>query len=334
MTRIRIKDVAAAAGVSIQTVSRVLNGERYVTEDKRLRVQEAVTRLDYRRSDAARILRTRQSFQIGLIHDNPSPYYVTSMQAGVRVRCEAGGYRMIVQPCDAASPTLVGDILGLIDRAQLDGIILTPPICDSRPVLDMLRQRGAAFVRVQPGHCAAASASTCIDNIQAADDMTAYLAGLGHRRIALVLGHPDYGVTGQRLAGYRRALTRAGLAFDPGLVCGGQFDFQSGAKAAAALLDLPVPPTAIFACSDEMAAGVLAAAHGRGIAVPAMLSVAGFDDIDLAGFVWPALTTIRQPTWALGHAAADLLLSPGEAGEERQQPHELIVRASVGPPAA
>lgn len=334
MARIRIKDVAAVARVSIQTVSRVLNNERYVTEEKRLRVQEAVARLDYRRSDAARTLRTRQSFQIGLIHDNPSPYYVTGMQAGVRARCEASGFRMIVQPCDTASPTLVGDILGLVEQAHLDGIILTPPICDSRPVLDMLCQRGIAFVRVQPGDLREASASTCIDNIQAADDMTAYLAGLGHRRIALILGHPDYGVTEQRLAGYRQALAHAGLAFDAQLVRGGQFDFQSGAQAANALLDLSMPPTAIFACSDEMAAGVLAAAHGRGIAVPEMLSVTGFDDIDLARFVWPALTTIRQPTWALGHAAADLLLSPGDAGEERRQPHELIVRASAAPPFA
>lgn len=333
MTRIRIKDVAAAADVSIQTVSRVLNGERYVTEDKRRRVEAAVARLDYRPSYAARALRAGQSFQIGLIHDNPSPYYVTSMQAGVRARCEADGFRMIVQPCDALSPTLVGDIRGLVDQAQLDGIILTPPICDLAPVLAMLDQRGVAVVRVQPADSQAGGASTSIDNVQAADDMTSHLTGLGHRRIALVLGHPDYGVTAQRLAGYRQALDRAGLAFDPALVCGGQFDFQSGAAAAKALLDLPTPPTAIFACSDEMAAGVLAVAHGRGIAVPASLSVTGFDDIDLASFVWPALTTIRQPTWALGHAAADLLLDPTTPGELRRQPHELVVRASAAPPA-
>ncbi len=332
MARIRIKDVAAAADVSVQTVSRVLNDERYVSEDKRRRVQDAVALLNYRPSHAARTLRARHSFQIGLIHDNPSPYYVYSMQAGVRARCEAGGFRMIVQPCDVYSPTLVADIMGLIDQGDLDGIILTPPVCDVKRVTEMLSRRGIAFVRIQPGDDSRATASTCIDNVQAADDMTTYLSGLGHRRIAMILGHPDYGVTGQRLAGYRRALEGAGIAFEADLVQGGKFDFQSGADAAETLLDLPTPPTAIFASSDEMAAGVLATAHRRGIAVPERLSVAGFDDIDLARFVWPSLTTIRQPTWALGYAAADLLIDPGEAGEERRQPHELIVRASTAPP--
>ena len=333
MARVRIKDVAAAAEVSIQTVSRVLNGEKYVSEDKKLRVQRAVARLDYRPSYAARALRTRHSLQIGLVHDNPSPYYVNSMQAGVRARCEAGGYRMIVQPCDVASPTLVADILGLVDQAHLDGIILTPPICDAKPVIAMLIERGIAFVRVQPGDRGSA-ASSYIDNVQAADDMTSYLAGLGHRRIALVLGHPDYRVTGQRLDGYRQAVERAGLVFDPELVRDGKFDFQSGAEAAETLLDLPHPPSAIFACSDEMAAGVLATAHRRGIAVPRTLSVAGFDDIDLARYVWPSLTTIRQPTRELGYAAADLLLDPGEPREARRQHHELIVRASTAAPPA
>jgi LacI family transcriptional regulator len=332
LTRTTIKDVSDAAGVSIKTVSRVLNKEKYVSEDTRLRVEAAVARLNYHPSLAARTLAGRRSFQIGLIHDNPNPYYIYNMQAGVGARCREAGFRMIVQPCDIHSPALIDDIGSLIDQAQLDGIILTPPVADAAPALEELERRRIPFVRVQPGTDLTATSSSFIDNVQAADDMTAYLIGLGHRRIGLVMGHANYVASGQRLTGYRQALQRAGIGFDPVLVQAGQFDLQSGSAAAEALLALDRPPTAIFASSDEMAAGVLATAHRLGIAVPGMLSVAGFDDTDLAQVVWPPLTTIRQPIRALGYAAADLLLAFDERIERRRLDHELIVRASTAPP--
>jgi len=187
-------------------------------------------------------------------------------------------------------------------------------------------------VRVQPGTDLTATSAVYIDNVQAADDMTAYLISLGHRRIGLVTGHANYFASGQRLTGYRQALQRAGIGFDASLVFPGQFDFQSGSAAAEALLALDDPPTAIFASSDEMAAGVLAAAHRMGVSVPDQLSVAGFDDTDLAQVVWPSLTTVRQPIRDLGYAAADLLLEFGERIERRQLPHELIVRGSTAAP--
>lgn len=332
MTRATIKDVSRVAGVSIKTVSRVLNKERYVSDDMRQKVEEAVARLNYHPSLAARTLAGKRSFQIGLIHDNPSPYYIFNMQAGVGARCREADFRMIVQPCDIASPGLVDDIGALIDQAQLDGIIMTPPVTDVGTALAELFRRKIPVVRVQPGTDLTATSAVYIDNVQAADDMTAYLVSLGHRRIGLVTGHANYFASGQRLTGYRQALQRAGIGFDAALVHPGQFDFQSGTAAAEALLALPEPPTAIFASSDEMAAGVLAAAHRMGISVPGQLSVAGFDDTDLAQVVWPALTTIRQPIRDLGYAAADLLLEFGETIERRQLPHELVVRGSTAAP--
>lgn len=332
MTRATIKDVSRVAGVSIKTVSRVLNKERYVSDDMRQKVEEAVARLNYHPSLAARTLAGRRSFQIGLIHDNPSPYYIFNMQAGVGQRCREADFRMIVQPCDINSPGLVDDIGALIDQAQLDGIIMTPPVTDVGTALAELFRRKIPVVRVQPGTDLTATSAVYIDNVQAADDMTAYLISLGHRRIGLVTGHANYFASGQRLTGYRQALQRAGIGFDASLVFPGQFDFQSGAAAAEALLALDEPPTAIFASSDDMAAGVLAAAHRIGISVPGQLSVAGFDDTDLAQVVWPSLTTIHQPIRDLGYAAADLLLEFGETIERRQLPHELIVRGSTAPP--
>jgi LacI family transcriptional regulator len=301
MTRATIKDVSRVAGVSIKTVSRVLNKERYVSDDMRQKVEEAVARLNYHPSQAARTLAGKRSFQIGLIHDNPSPYYIFNMQAGVGQRCREADFRMIVQPCDINSPGLVDDIGALIDQAQLDGIIMTPPVTDVGTALAELFRRKIPVVRVQPGTDLTATSAVYIDNVQAADDMTAYLISLGHRRIG----------------------------FDAALVFPGQFDFQSGTAAAEALLALDQPPTAIFASSDDMAAGVLAAAHRLGVAVPDQLSVAGFDDTDLAQVVWPSLTTIHQPIRDLGYAAADLLLEFGETIERRQLPHKLVVRGST-----
>lgn len=334
MTRATIKDVSRAAGVSIKSVSRVLNKEPYVSDDMRQRVEEAVARLNYHPSLAARTLAGRRSFQIGLIHDNPSPYYVFNMQAGVGARCREAGYRMIIQPCDINSPSLVDDIGALIDQAQLDGIILTPPVTDIGSALAELERRDIPVVRVQPGADLQATSAVYIDNVQAADDMTAYLISLGHRRIGMVTGHANYFASGQRLTGYRQALQRAGIAFNPALVFPGHFDFQSGEAAANALLSLEQPPTAIFASSDEMAAGVLAAAHRKGVSVPGQLSVAGFDDTDLAQLVWPALTTIRQPIRDLGYAAAELLLEFRDDIERRELAHQLLVRGSTAPPGA
>jgi LacI family transcriptional regulator len=170
-----------------------------------------------------------------------------------------------------------------------------------------------------------------IDNRGAARVMTAHLLALGHRRIGLVTGHPDYATSVQRTEGYRDALAAAGIASDPDLEVRGDYDFASGARAGAALLALARPPSAIFACSDDMAAGVLAAAHGLGLSLPRDCSVAGFGDDALAMYVWPPLTTIRHPTRSLAWNAADLLLTATEQPEYRECPFELIVRASTAP---
>lgn len=332
--RVTIRDVSREAGVSIKTVSRVLNNERYVGAETRARVTEVAKRLNFRPSAAARALAGKRSFQIALICDNPSPYYVYEMQSGIRDRCEAAGVRMIAQPYDRGSAKLLDEIESLIDAIQIDGLILTPPVCDHAPVLDLLARRGVRYVRVSPGRDLELAPASFIDNRRAAAAITAHLIALGHRRIGLIAGHPDFATSAQRRAGYGDALGEAGIVLDEALIRAGTYDFGSGAAAAEALLALPTPPTAIFAASDDMAAGALAAAHRRGVRVPEALSIAGFDDTALASVVWPPLTTVRQPTRAMAYAAADLLLACADAPAERRElPFELIVRASTAPPS-
>lgn len=329
--RATIKDVSRASEVSIKTVSRVLNKERYVSADTRAKVEAAVAALNFCASSAARSLAGKRSYQIALICDNPSPYYVYEMQSGVRDRYVVDGVRMIAQPYDRDAPTLLNDIEQLIDATHVDGLILTPPVSDHPAVLDLLARRGVRFVRVSPGSAAELSASTFIDNESAAAAMTEYLLALGHERIGFIAGHPCYATSKQRMRGYSRALSSRDIALDPALVREGSFDFASGAVATEDLLALTEPPSAIFASSDDMAAGVLTVAHRRGVAVPGQLSVVGFDDTALARFVWPPLTTICQPTRMLGFQAADLLLaSTGASVERREVAYELIVRGSTG----
>lgn len=328
--RATIKDVSERAGVSIKTVSRVLNKERYVGAATREKVEEAVRALNFRPSLAARSLAGRRSFQIGLICDNPSPAYVYAMQTGIRDRCEHDGVRMIAQPYDRNSGRLLEEVEALVDTSHLDGLILTPPVSDHDDVLDFLKQRDMRVVRVSPGTRPDASAAVFIDNHAAARELTRHLLSLGHRRIGHIVGQADFATSAQRLSGYLAALGEAGIVPEPALIAQGDYDFASGARAAEAMLALAKPPSAIFAASDDMAAGALAAAHRRGVKVPDDVAIAGFGDDPLASYVWPPLTTMRQPIRDLAWNAADLLLAPEETTEQRELPHALMVRGSTG----
>ncbi len=329
--RANISDVASRAGVAVKTVSRVLNGHPYVSSDTKARVEEAMKALDFRPSIAARILSGAKSNQIALIYDNHSPYYMFQIQTGCWSRCQEGGIRLLAQPVDVADPTVGDQVRGLVSETHVDGIILSSPVTDCVAVLKALEAMDIPFVRISPGSNHALTSSVFMDDAQAADDMTTHLINYGHRRIGFIKGHPNHAGSDDRLFGYRRALDRAGIAYEQQLVCDGAFDFESGVAAARILLDLPNPPTAIFAANDDMAAGVLAVAHDRNIDLPGELSVAGFDDTTQARTVWPPLTTIHQPMFDLAHTATDILIAGGDINH-RRLPHQLIERASVAPP--
>ncbi|MBN8483626.1 MAG: LacI family DNA-binding transcriptional regulator [Sphingomonadales bacterium] len=330
--RANIRDVAARAGVAVKTVSRVLNGHPYVSADTRARVEEAMQELDFRPSVAARILSGAKSGQIALIYDNHSPYYMFQIQTGCWELCKEKGIRLLAQPVDVADPTVGDQVRGLVTETHVDGIILSSPVTDCEGVLKALDAMDIPFVRISPGTNHAMTSSVFMDDAQAADDMTTHLINMGHRRIGFIKGHPNHMASEDRLAGYRRALDRAGIAHDPALVCDGEFDFESGVRAAQILLDLPRPPSAIFASNDDMAAGVLAVAHDRNMNLPGDLSVTGFDDTTLARTVWPPLTTIHQPMAELARTATEILIAGGDI-THRRLPHQLIERASVAPPA-
>jgi LacI family transcriptional regulator len=231
-SRPTIRDVSRLAGVSIKTVSRVINHQQYVSDEKRARVLAIMAEIGFQPSQAARALAGHRSHQIALICDNPNPWYVYEVQAGVRERCGLDDIRMIAQPYDRASPSLLDDIVSLIDQAHPDGLVLTPPACDDQRVIAELHRRGIPFARLQPGLRIDGSPIARIDNERAAYDMTVYLLGLGHRRVAFIVGDRSYAASAQRYAGYVRALAGGSLAVDPDYIRQGAFDFQSGSRRA------------------------------------------------------------------------------------------------------
>jgi LacI family transcriptional regulator len=329
--RTSIKDVAKAAGVAIKTVSRVLNNEPNVREETRAQVLTAVKRLNYHPSLSARSLASRRSYLVGLVYDNPSANYTIEVQRGALARCREGKFLLLLHEVAGRGNELIEDILAFVNRTHLDGLIITPPLSESPQLIRALDQEGAPFVRIAPNDVKHKSPYVDIDDEAAAREMTEYLIGLGHRRIAFIIGRPGHYASGERLRGYKAALKAHRLPYAAEYVRQGDFLFDSGLDAARHLLALPKRPTAIFAANDDMAAGALMAAHEMGVAVPAQLSVAGFDDAALARTVWPPLTTVRQPTYDLSYQAADLLL---QLLLERSAPkyvrlsHRLIRRAS------
>lgn len=301
-----ISDVAARAGVSPMTVSRVINAEGNVREETKRRVEEAIAALNYAPSVAARTLAGGEEIRIGLLHSNPSFAYLSAFLVGSLDQASRVNVQLVVEKCDedGSEAAAIEHLL----RGRIDGIVLPPPLSDSPPVLAALEGRGIPVVAVATGRAPDWALSVSIDDRQAAFDMTCHLARLGHARIGFITGNPNQTASAERLDGYRAALAEMQLPDAPELVVEGLFTYRSGLDAADLLLDVPNPPSAIFASNDDMAAATVAIAHRRGLDVPSDLTVCGFDDTALATTIWPELTTIRQPVIEMSRTAVDLLV--------------------------
>jgi len=309
--RVRLEDVARKAGVSPKTASRVLNDEANVTAATRQRVRAAMEALDYRPLPSARSLAGNRSFVVAMLYDNndnPASTYLAEIQDGVLEACDEHRYSMMVRPLRMRGDDLVRHLDALISDHHPDGVVLTPPITDYEPLLRRLKERNVPYASVSPMQHDAAI-GVAMDEQQAARAIVEHLLQLGHRRIAHVIGIADHGASRWRLAGYREALAAAGIDEDPALVVQGAFTFSSGVTAAHELFALEHRPTAVFAANDDMATGVMWAAGEYGLKVPHDLSVCGFDDTPLARQLWPALTTVRQPSREMGKIAAQQLLN-------------------------
>lgn len=338
---VTIKEVAEKAGVSQMTVSRVLNQKAIVKSATREKVEAAMAALNYRPSLMARGLAGGKSIFIGFLYYNPSYGYLNEFLIGALDECRELGHHLVVEaldldPTKAAPPRYAEQVR----RIGADGMIINPPLSENRDLIEALHNIGLPFVRIAHGDLSCVDLSVVINDTEAAKLMTNYLIKRGHRRIAFILGARNFTSTAMRLAGFKAAMTKHKLNFEKAYLESGDFTYQSGFDAAERLLSLREPPTAIFASNDEMAAGVIAAAHKRGLRLPDELSIVGFDDTAIAQSVWPSLTTIRQPIADMARKSVSLLADSINFGEidlgERLQilDASLIERESVAPPPA
>ncbi|MEO1029444.1 MAG: LacI family DNA-binding transcriptional regulator [Pseudomonadota bacterium] len=332
-----IIDVAKRAGVSIKTVSRVMNDHAYVRDDTRERVTTAMRELGYAPSDAARRMRTGKSQLIGMLYGDPSSGYQSRLNHAMLQACSEAGTYLVAGLFDEGKGHWREQLESFLDRTRADRMVLVPPMCNATVLQEVLTDRGIGFVLVSPSIVSPQAMSVAMDDQQAAREITQYLIALGHRRLAHISGDPNHVASLLRRQGYEEALIEAGLPKpDPSLIEEGRFGFREALSCAERILSLPERPTAIFAASDDMAAATMIAAGKLGLSVPGDLSIAGFDDTPIANNIWPALTTIAQPFQQMADEAVRLLNLPPEKKQQQNLqilcPYELIVRDSCAAP--
>jgi len=336
-----IFDVAKRAGVSIKTVSRVVNREPNVRDSTKERVNQAVAALNYRPDQSARNLASNRSRLIGLLYDDPSAYetpssgYIIRLQRGTLNACRSAQYEVLIHPCNYRNKDVASELEGLIEQARPAGMIIAAPLSNMPKIVGAIAKTGTPYVRLSPGRKDGDQLCIATNDREISAEMTRYLVSLGHKSIAFITGHRSHEAVAKRFLGYKDGLQQSGLKFSERLVVAGDNSIGSGEECATKLLKRKNRPTAIFAANDDMAAGVLRVAAKLGVDVPGELSVAGCDDISLARQIHPTLTTIRQPLVAMAERAATALIT-GSHEQSSAQGNEIIpatlqIRESTGP---
>jgi len=335
---VTLHQVAKHIGVAPMTVSRVLSGHQNVSGAMRQRVLAAVEALGYLPDAAARSLASAETLKIGVLYGNPSATFSSEFLVGLLENAAQLGCQLVLQKC--STPRTQNTAVAKLLRGDIDGVVLPTPLCDSKRLLEVFEQALVPTVAVGTGRQDLPGLSLRIDNFHAAQQMTRYLLGLGHRAIGFILGHASQIDSEQRYQGFAAALAEAEIPMQRKWVKQGQYTYRSGLLVAEQLLRGPTRPTAIFASNDDMAAGAVAAAHRLRLDVPRDLTIVGFDDTPLATTIWPTLTTIRQPVGELIQRSLELLLGEvrnrrrGEPPEQKQETMTLtlVKRESAAAP--
>jgi len=330
--RATITDVARAAGVSVATVSKVINGRYGVAAATHERVMRVVSELGYASSLVATSMRRQRTHVIGVLVAEFEPFALELLR-GVSESLSGTAYDVLAYAGAVSSGSHEGweaRSLSRLGGTLIDGaIVVTPTVA--------LPGAGVPIVSIDPHTGPVGPAVVDVDNRRGGARATEHLLSLGHTRIAHLSGRDDLESARLRAVGYREALAASGIALDEDLVAQGGYSPEESARAAARLLDAPERPTAIFAANDVSAIEAMSVASERGIRIPEDLSIVGFDDIPAAVATDPPLTTVRQPLTEMGHAAVELLvrmIDHGAPAEHVRMPSELIVRGTTAPYAS
>jgi LacI family transcriptional regulator len=340
---VTIKHVAAEAGVSLQTVSRVINSEPNVRPSMKEKVQAAINKLGYVPSIAAQRMSGSRSYLILAINDRDRTIadwqarqgsdWIDQMLFGGMLKCAEHGYRMIFELVDTHSDHVERELGAAIAAVQPDGIILTPPHSENPQITGLLAKRKIPFARIGSIEPGPGIAMTMGDE-GSARLATEHLVALGHKRIGFIAGSEEYSLSDWRIDGWKQAMEAHGLP-TADLCMRGDFSFESGLRAAGALIDGETKPTAIIASNEQMALSVLQIARERGLEIPRDLSLISFDNTPVMRFTQPQLTAIDQPIAATFSRAVELLITNGDAPTFEQPvviEGALVERGSTAPP--
>lgn len=332
-----INDIARLANVSKKTVSRVINQSPFVKEETRAKIDAVIQQIGYAPDPQARGLAFRRSFLIGLVYDNPNAQYIVNIQDGALDALRGSGFELVVHPCDRTSEDFIPGVRRFIERQKLHGVILLPPVAEDQALTRALQEIDCQYVRIASVRLDNHSRMIVSNDREATAEAANYLESLGHRHIGFIAGPSQYRSAHERQIGFMGALEKRGVHVPEELIVEGAYSFESGVACAEALLARRPRPTAIFACNDEMAAGVYNAAYRMKISIPEELSIVGFDDSPLASRLTPALTTIRLPIREMGRLAAAKLIptktrDDSETALVSRMMLHLVVRDSSQPP--
>jgi LacI family transcriptional regulator len=329
-----IKDVAREAGVSVATVSRVFNDSELVSDDTRRLVRDVAGRLRYWPNGAARSLITSRTHAIGVLLPDLYGDFFSELIRGIDLAARREGFHLLVSGSHADTQALVAALR--LMRGRIDGLVVMAPDLDGATAIHDATGDFPVVV-LDPGLGLSACDTISIANQEGAFRMVRHLIGLGHRRIATVTGPAQNVDAQQRVAGYRAALEQAGIAHEATLEIEGDFTEPSGFRAVETLLALTPRPNAVFFGNDYMAIGALSALARAGVRVPEDIAIGGFDDIAMARYLTPALTTVHVDLIEFGARAIRRLLEvrdvvPGDAPRHEVVGTELVVRRSCGAP--
>jgi LacI family transcriptional regulator len=327
-SRATIDDVAEKAGVSIATVSRVINNEPNVRPEMKERVQASIDKLSYVPSIAAQRMSGSRSYLILAVNDRERTIadwkarqgtdWVDQMLFGGMLKSAEFGYRMIFELVDTHSDHIERELRAAIAALQPDGVILTPPHSDNPLIVGLLHQQKIPFARIG-SHGGEAGIALTMDDEGSAARATRHLIDLGHRRIGFISGSVEYDLSHWRIDGWKAEMVAAGLATD-GLLAEGDFSYASGEAAARQLLESANPPTAIIASNDQMSLATLEVARHRGLAVPGDLSLVSFDNTPIVNFSQPPLTAVDQPIAATVARAVELIIAAQRGAPRPTEP--------------
>lgn len=301
-----MRDVAALAGVSISTISHVLNRTREVPEQTRARVIHAVSAIGYTPNSVARSLKRAETRTIGIaIGDITNPHFTAVVDA-IENAARERGYTLLLVGIGESEAREASGLDALLGR-RVDGLILAPSADGGARAVERVRRHGLPLVQIDRVASTACDAVVS-QNAAGARRLTRHLASRGHRRIGMLTGLPGLSSTRERIRGYRAGLRDSGMKFDPALLVSGEYSAGPARRATEALLDQPDPPSAIFASNNLMALGALQAIAGRGLRVPDQMALVAFDDFAWTDLFEPRLTTVAQPCQQIGTNAVRLLL--------------------------